>query len=174
VKLKPKHVGCRRDPVAISLPRDSRHAHQIVAKSSYSKTVATCSAYLQLDCAQLVVDILFEKTGLSTIVRRAPTVIVGVGNWISFTAHQAVASEVVFGLAALNGIPTFAPDVFDRRGKARSKTSPSLHLTNLDSGEPLQGHVDAHYWAKNPLAHADEFLRRKTTPPFDLLKRLEE
>ena len=135
---------------------------------------ATYPAAHQLDCARLVVEILFEKTRLSTIVRSAPAVIVGDGNWISFTAHQAVASEGVFGLAASNGTPTFAPDVLDRRGKARSKTSPSLHLTNLDSGEPLQGHVDAHYWAKNPLAHADEFLTKKTTPPSDLLKVLED
>jgi hypothetical protein len=145
-----------------------------VTKSSCLRTAATYSATHQLDCAQLVVDILFEKTGLSTIVRGSPRVIVGAGNWISFTAHQAVSSEVVFGLAASSGVPTFVPDMFDRRRKARSKMSPSLHLTNLDSGEALQGHVDAHYWAKNPLAHADEFLRKKTTPPSDLLKRLED
>lgn len=130
------------------------------------------SAMHQWECAQQVVRILFEKTGLSTIVRKAPTVTVGAGNWISFTVHQAVSSEVVFRLAASSGRLAFVPDVFDPRGKARSKTSPSLHLTNLDSDETLQGHVDAYYWAKNPLAHADEFLRKKTTPPSDLLRRL--
>lgn len=132
------------------------------------------SATHQLDCAQQVVDILFEKTGLSTIVRKTPAVVVGAGNWISFTADQAVSSEVVFGLAASSGRPAFVPDMFNRRGKARSKTSPSLHLTNLDSGETLRGHVDAHYWAKNPLSHADEFLRKKTTSPSDLLKRIQD
>jgi hypothetical protein len=130
------------------------------------------SATYQLDCAQQVVGILFEKTGLSTIVRQTPAVIVGAGNWISFTADQAVSSEVVFGLAS-SGRPAFVPDVLNRRGKAPSKTSPSLHLTNLDSGETLREHVDAHYWAKNPLSHADEFLRKKTTSPPDLLKRIQ-
>ena len=99
---------------------------------------------------------------------------VGAGNWISFTVHQSVSSDVVFGLAALSGKLAFAPDLFNRCGKARSKTSPSLHLTNLDSGEILRGHVDAHYWAKHPLAHADEFFRKKTTLPSDLLNRLQD
>ena len=97
------------------------------------------SATHQLECAQQVVSILFEKTGLSTILREAPTVTVGAGNWISFTVHQSVSSNVVFGLAALSGKLAFAPDLFNRCGKARSKTSPSLHLTNLDSGEILRG-----------------------------------
>jgi hypothetical protein len=63
--------------------------------------------------------------------------------------------------------------LFNGGGRARSKTSPSLHLTNLDSSEILRGHVDAHYWAKNPLAHAAEFLRKKTMLPSDLLNRLQ-
>jgi hypothetical protein len=128
----------------------------------------------QLECAQQVVSILFEKTGLSTILHEAPTVTVGAGNWISFTVHQLVSSDVVFGLAASSGKLAFVPDWFNRCGKARSKTSPSLHLTNLDSDEILRGHVDAHYWAKHPLAHADEFLRKKTTLPSDLLNRLQD
>jgi len=130
------------------------------------------SATHQLECAQQVVNILFEKTGLATILHEAPTVTVGVGNWISFTVHQSVSSDAVFGLTASSGKLAFVPDLFRRRGKARSKTSPSLHLTNLDSYEILRGHVDAHYWAKHPLAHAHEFLRKKTTPPSDLLNRL--
>jgi len=120
------------------------------------------------------VETLFEKTGLSTIVREAPTVIVGAGNWISFTVGQAMSAEVVFGLPASSGGPAFVPDVLDRGGSARSKTNPSLHLTNLDSGETLRGHVDAYYWTKNPLGHAGEFLMKKTTAPSDLLKRLQE
>lgn len=127
-----------------------------------------------MNCAKQVVGILFEKTGLSTVVRKAPAVVVGAGNWISFTAHEAVSSAAVFGLVASKGSPAFAPDVFNRRGKARSKTSPSLHLTNLDSGETLRGHVDAHYWGKNALAHAHEFLRKKTARPSELLKRLRD
>ena len=132
------------------------------------------SATHQLECAQQVVSILFEKTGLSTVLREAPTVTVGAGNWISFTVHQSVSSDVVFGLVTSSGKLAFVPDLFSRRGKARSKTSPSLHLTNLDSDEILRGHVDAHYWAKHPLAHADEFLRKKTTLPSDLLNRLQD
>lgn len=132
------------------------------------------SATHQLECAQRVVSILFEKTGLSTILREAPTVTVGAGNWISFAAHEPVSSDVVYGLAASSGKPAFIPDLFNRCGKARSKTSPSLHLTNLDSDEILRGHVDAHYWAKHPLAHAHEFLRKKTMLPSDLLKRLQD
>ena len=127
----------------------------------------------QLECAQQVVNILFKKTGLSTILQEAPTVTVGAGNWISFTGDQPVSRDAVFGLAGLGGQLAFATDLFNGRGQARSKTSPSLHLTNLDSGEILRGHVDAHYWAKHPLAHADEFLRRKTRLPSDLLSRLQ-
>jgi hypothetical protein len=131
------------------------------------------SVTYQLECAQQVVSILFEKTGLSAIFRDTPTVTVGDGNWISFSAHQAVSSGLIFGLAASSGKLAFAPGLFNRRGQARSKTSPSLHLTNLDSGAILRGHVDAHYWAKHPLAHADEFLRSKTRLPSDLLSRLQ-
>lgn len=129
------------------------------------------SAAHQLECARQVVNILFERTGLSTIVRESPRVIVGAGNWISFTAHQPLSSGSVLALASSNGELAFVLDVLVGRGKARSKTSPSLHLTNLDSREVLQGHVDAHYWPKHPLAHAEEFLRKKTTPPSELLKR---
>ena len=126
----------------------------------------------QLECAQQIVNILFEKTGLSTIAGRAPLAVVGSGNWISFIAHQAVSSKALFGLTTSNGVLAFVPDVFDRRRKARSTTSPSLHLTNLDSGDALRGHVDAHFWPKNPLGHVDEFLRKKTTLPSELLERL--
>lgn len=132
------------------------------------------SATHQLECAQRVVRILFEKTGLSTILHEAPMVTVGAGNWISFTVRQSVSSDVVFGLTASSGRLAFVPDLFNRRGKARSKTSPSLHLTNLDSDEILRGHVDAHYWAKHPFAHADEFLRKKTALPSNLLNRLQD
>jgi hypothetical protein len=131
------------------------------------------AAMHQLECAQQVVSILFEKTGLSRILREVPTVSVGTGNWISFTAHEPVSSDVVFGLLGLSGKLAFASDLFNGRGQARSKTNPSLHLTNLDSGEILRGHVDAHYWARHPLAHADEFLRRKTRLPSELLSRLQ-
>jgi hypothetical protein len=130
------------------------------------------SAAHQLECAQQVVKILFEKTGLLTIVCEPPTVIVGAGNWISFTVHQSLSSDAVFALPLSNVELAFVPELFHRRGKARSKTSPSLHLTTLDSEGILRGHVDAHYWAKHPLAHAREYLRKKTTPPSELLKRL--
>jgi hypothetical protein len=131
------------------------------------------SAAHQLECAKKIVNILFELTGLSTILREPPAVIVGAGNWISFTADQPLSSDAVFGLAASSGQFAFIPGLFDRRGKARSKTSPSLHLTNLDSGEILRGHVDAHYWLEHPLAHANEFLRKKTMLPSGLLKHLQ-
>jgi hypothetical protein len=132
------------------------------------------SAAHQLECARQIVGILFRKTGLSTIVRAAPTVLVGGGNWISFTFGQAVSAEAVFSLQESGAGLAFASDVFGRRGRARSKTNPSLHLTNLDSGEALRGHVDAYYWAKNPVGHAGEFLRKKTMAPSDLLKRLQD
>ena len=152
------------------VPASNNIIHSMISTSRLQRDLATD----QLECAQRVVGILFEKTGLSAILRRSPTVIVGAGNWISFTAHQPVSSEVVFGLAASRGNSAFVPDLVNGRTQARSKSSPSLHLTNLDSGEALQGHVDAHYWGTNPLAHANEFLRKKTTPPFDLLRRLED
>ena len=132
------------------------------------------SAAHQLECAQQIVGILFRQTGLSTIVRTAPTVIVGTGNWISFTVDQAVSAEVAFSLPKSSGGLAFVSDVFSRRGRGRSKTNPSLHLTNLNSGEPLRGHVDAYYWAKNSLGHAGEFFMKKTIAPSDLLKRLQD
>jgi hypothetical protein len=127
----------------------------------------------QLNCARQVVSILFEITGLATILPAAPTVIVGLGDWISFTADQPVSIERLLGLCEPNGNLAFVPDMLNR-GRARSRTSPSLHLTNLGSGENLVGHVDAHYWASNPIGHADEFLKKKTAPPSTLLKRLSE
>lgn len=181
------NVDCRCGLVAVSLPGDSWHARQVVTNSRFSKSWRSSArrpslftrlqedrVINQLDCAQHVVKILFEKTGLSTILRKTPNVIVGAGNWISFAAHQAVLSEVILGLATSCLSPAFFPDWFSKRRKARSRTSPSLHLTNLDSDEALQGHVDAHYWGRNPLAHAYEFLRKKTTPPSELLERLED
>jgi hypothetical protein len=132
------------------------------------------SAAHQLHCAQQVVNFLFGTTGLSTILHDPPAVIVGAGNWISFAGDQPLSSDAVLGLVASSGELAFIPDFFDRRGKARSKTSPSLHLTNLDSGEILSGHVDAHYWLEHPLAHAGEFFRKKTVPPSALLKRLQD
>jgi hypothetical protein len=132
------------------------------------------SATFELECAKQVVRILFEKTGLATILREAPVVIVGKGNWISFSAPHPVPSEVLLKLTAPTGKRTFAPGSFSRSRSARSKTSPSLHLTNLDSGGILQGHVDAYYWPKHPLAHFFEYLRRKTTLPSDLLVTLQK
>ena len=128
------------------------------------------SAAHELDCAQQIVRILFERTGLPAIIRNLPAVIVGAGNWISFTADQAVSSETVLGLRDPGGELAFVPDVLNRSAGVRSRTSPSLHLTNLDSGKNLVGHVDAHYYLNNPIGHADEFLRNKTTAPSELLK----
>jgi hypothetical protein len=125
----------------------------------------------QLDCARQIIGILFESTGLATILPAGPAVIVGLGNWISFTADRPVSLELVLALRAPGGKSAFVADMFNSAG-ARSRTSPSLHLTNLGSGENLIGHVDAHYWARNPIGHADEFLKKKTTPPAELLKRL--
>jgi hypothetical protein len=125
----------------------------------------------QLDCARQVVRILFETTGLATILPAAPAVIVGLGDWISFTADQPVSIEMILDLREPNGNLAFVPDMLNRK-RARSRTSPSLHLTNLGSGENLVGHVDAHYWTSNPIGHADEFLKKKTAPPSALLKRL--
>ncbi len=116
---------------------------------------------------------MFEETGLSTIVREAPTVSVGEGNWISFVVRQPISAGAVFALKRSTGDLSFVPDFFDSRAKVRSKTSPSLHLTNLGSEGILHGHVDAHYWAQNPLAHVAEFLRKETALPSKLLLRLQ-
>jgi hypothetical protein len=132
------------------------------------------SAAHQWECARQIVRLLFEKTGLSAIICTTPAVIVGAGNWISFAAGRALSAEVLLGLLESSGGPAFVSDVFSCRGSARSRTNPSLHLTNLDSGEPLRGHVDAYYWASNPLGHAGEFLRKKTVPPSDLWNRLRD
>jgi hypothetical protein len=130
----------------------------------------------QLDCARQIVRILIENSGLATIIPTAPAVIVGRGNWISFKADRPVSIEMVLGMCQPGGNPAFVPDMLTRR-RARSSTSPSLpftslHFTNLASGEDLIGHVDAHYSARNPIGHANEYLKKKTTPPSDLLKRI--
>jgi hypothetical protein len=135
----------------------------------------TDPAMNELACARRIVSILFEKTGLSTIVAsEEPTVIVGAGNWISFTVGQALSSKAVFSLQGAGGKRAFARGAINRSRQARSRTSPSLHLTNLDSGEALRGHVDAHYWAKHPLRHAGEFFTKKTAAPSGLLERLQK
>jgi hypothetical protein len=126
----------------------------------------------QLDCARRVVAILFEKTGLSSIARCTPMVIVGGGNWISFSLDHTVSTDSILGLLQRDGKPAFVPDVLNRKSGVRSRTSPSLHLTNLGSGNNLVGHVDAYYYVKSPIGHAGEFLRKKTSTPSRLLKRL--
>jgi len=135
-------------------------------------SVAKHSDAHELDCAKEIVRILFERTGLSPIIRTPPAVIVGGGNWISFKADQALSLETVLGLSHPSGKFAFVSDVLNRSEAVRSRTNPSLHLTNLSSGKNLIGHVDAHYWARNPIGHAKEFLEKKTMAPSDLLKRL--
>jgi hypothetical protein len=132
------------------------------------------SPKFQLECAREIVRILFDRTGLSKMIRTAPEVIVGEGNWISFGVDHAVSSEAVLALKLLNGEPAFAADALDPVGRARSRTTPSLHLMNLASGENLGGHVDAYYWAKNLIGHAEEFLRMKTAAPSELMQRLKK
>jgi hypothetical protein len=118
----------------------------------------------ELRCAERIVARLFEETGLTRVVGNRLTVTVGGGNWISFVGDQPVSKETVRKLQRFAG-------VFARPAEARSKSSPSLHLVNLGSGEKLRGHVDAHYWARNPLRHAIEFLTKRTVPPSELLSR---
>jgi hypothetical protein len=89
----------------------------------------------QLECAQQILNFLFRHTRLNTVVRTTPRVIVGAGNWISFTLDQTISAEVVLGLSDSSGGLAFVSDIFSRRRQARSKTNPSLHLTNLSSGE---------------------------------------
>src|SRR5688572_6796936 len=126
----------------------------------------------ELDCARRIVSILLEKTGLTTIMPQPPLVIVGDGKWISFVADRPASSEAVLRLGDTTGQPAFVQHIFSRNSAARSRTTPSLHLTNLDSQECLQGHVDAYYWTRNPLRHAGEFLTKKTLTPSDLLRDL--
>jgi hypothetical protein len=126
------------------------------------------------ECARRLVNILFEKTGLATILHETPAVTLDDCNWINFTAQQPVSSAELFRLVGSNGRRMFVRDLFTGRSEVRSRTSPSLHLTNLDSGEGLRGHVDAHYWVTHPLAHANEFFRKRTASPSDLLRRLQD
>jgi hypothetical protein len=97
------------------------------------------SAEDQAECARQIVAVLFDATGLSTIVRTAPRVVLGDGNWISFTAERPVSAEEVLGLAESGRGNGFVRNLFRRRSQARSRTGPSLHLTNLGSGEALRG-----------------------------------
>src|SRR5262245_14602931 len=124
----------------------------------------------QLECARQIVHVLLDKTGLSAILPAPPNVVVGGGNWISFTFDRPLSRQALRALAGWRVGFAFVPRRF--RGRARSATSPSLHLKNLDSGQPLRGHVDSHYWPRSPLAHALEFFTKITVPPSDLWKRL--
>ena len=123
----------------------------------------------ELDCAREIVDILFERTMLVSLVQLTPIVIVGGGNWISFTVEQQVSMEEVLGLHESNGTRTFIRDALHRSERARSRTRPSLHLTSIGSDKNLAGHVDAFYYARNPFRHAYEFITKKTTSPSKLL-----
>src|SRR5690348_5244895 len=116
----------------------------------------------ELVCAERIVDRLFEHTGLTRVIGVKLMVTVGGGNWISFVGDQPVSKGTVRHLQSFAG-------VWARPAEARSKSSPSLHLVNLGSGQNLRGHVDAHYWARNPLGHAIEFLSRRTILPSALL-----
>jgi hypothetical protein len=126
----------------------------------------------QLRCAQQIVAILFEKTGLSVFCSQ-PAVMVCGGNWISFTMTCAVSPDVVFHLTGSSGRLSFVRDVFGWFRAARSKGSPSLHITNLGAGKPLHGHVDAHYWAVHPLGHAREYFTKRTRAPSEILKSMQ-
>jgi len=115
-------------------------------------------------CAERILAILFKQTGVSDLVGNDVSVTVGHGNWISFVTHVPVSSHAIRWLRNFTCVHT-------RRAEARSKSSPSLHFVNLDSGENLRGHVDAYYWARHPLGHAIEFLTKRTIPPSLLLNR---
>ena len=131
------------------------------------------SAGNELDCAREIVRILFERTGLASIVGIVPVVIVGDGNWISFIVEQPVSIHEVLGLRQSNGAPAFVPDLLHRSDSVRSSTSPSLHLTSCSAKANLTGHVDSHYYLHNPLGHLKEFLRKKTASPSELLRRID-
>jgi hypothetical protein len=126
----------------------------------------------QLACARQIVKLLFAETRLSLILDDMPTVAVGTGNWINFVVDAEVSRDAILGLRLLDGRPAFSADPINPLGAARSRTTPSLHLTGLDCAGNLRGHVDAYYWAKAPLRHTVEFLRRKTVLPSELLRRL--
>ena len=130
----------------------------------HNSTSLSDPAKHELQCAERIVARLFEQTGLTRVVGVKLTVSVGGGNWISFVGDQPVSKDTVQRLRSFAG-------VLARPAEARSKSSPSLHLVNLGSGENLRGHVDAHYWARHPLGHAIEFLTRRTMLPSALLNR---
>jgi len=137
-----------------------------------SQQIGSHSAEKELDCAREVVSRLSEWTGLTSIVQIAPVVIVGGGNWISFRVDQAVSMNDVLGLHQRDGKPAFVRDLLNASSGVRSRTSPSLHLTNCGTNENLVGHVDSYYYLHNPLGHLFEFFRKKTASPAEMLRRI--
>jgi hypothetical protein len=137
-----------------------------------SQQIERVSAENELDCAREIVSRLSEWTGLTSIVQIAPVVIVGGGNWISFRIDQPVSMNDVLGLHQRDGKPAFVRDLLKGSTSVRSRTSPSLHLTNCGTNENLVGHVDSYYYLHNPLGHLYEFFRKKTVSPVELLRRI--
>ena len=137
-----------------------------------SQQIGRHSAEKELDCAREVVSRLSEWTGLTSIVQIAPVVIVGGGNWISFRVDQAVSMNDVLGLHQRDGKPAFVRDLLNGSSSVRSRTSPSLHLTNCGTNENLVVHVDSYYFLHNPLGHLFEFFRKKTASPAEMLRRI--
>jgi len=136
---------------------------QIKTSMPEARAALSDSATHELLCAQRIVAILFERTGLADVVGNKLTVTVGRGNWVSFFADRPVSSAAIRDLKDFAGLSA-------RHAEARSKSSPSLHLVNVGSAENLRGHVDAHYWARNPLGHVIEFLTKRTVRPSQLLE----
>jgi hypothetical protein len=110
---------------------------------------------LQERCATATVQQLLERAGIAALVEgQSLRVMVGGGNWISFSAEIRAGADV----GALDGLETLRRG---RRGKSqdsrwyRSKGFPSLHFEFFSFERPAQvrGHVDAADPARHPIAH---------------------
>jgi hypothetical protein len=106
-------------------------------------------------CAAAVVQQLLERTGLAARMEPGSLrVLVGDGNWISFSLEMRASTDVI----SLDAVRKLR-----RGGKSgesvwyRSKGIPSLHFEILAAvpGEALKGrgHVDAADPTRHPIAH---------------------
>src|SRR4051812_14288633 len=148
-----------------------RHSRRCVRSNLMRIEKEPASSY-EGDCARQILLTLLTKTGLTKIGTAPPEVILGHRNWISFTLPTEVSIADILNIRNQAGQRIFVRDFWRPSAGARSRTSPSLHLTSIGRGSEIRGHVDAYYWATHPIRHASEFLSKKTVAPSAIWRRM--
>ncbi len=100
-----------------------------------------------------VVQQLLERTGITALVDgESLRVMVGEGNWISFSAAMRTGADA----AALDGLKELRRGGRGKSGDARwyrSRGFPSLHFEFFAAERLVRGHVDAADPTRHPVAH---------------------